>query len=615
MKSIRTILLTGVLLSSFHLGYAQQANYFLHTITKGQSLYSIATMYGVTTEEIVSLNPGSEKVIKAGDVLKIPQTKSSATTKFHTIQSGETLYRLTQQYHLTAEAICAANPGLSADNFKAGQVIVIPEAGNTANSTAQTSTTVQLSNSVSVAVPQKQVTQQDKSTKLPAYKDIHKVARKETIYSICKQYGITEQELVDENPELKTEKLKKGKYLRIPYSKKAKEAHQQQTVEAQSNNQLSNADYFNKVKAKSSERLSTVNVAVILPFMTQTHNNNEQKRMVEYYQGFLMAVDSLKKDGYSFNIYAYDSKGTGMSIKSILAKQEMTKMNLIIGPVHANQVAEASEFAKKHDIRLVIPFSSKSTEVYNTPSIYQINTPQSYLYSEVYEHFLRCFREKNPRIFFVNTNDGNNDKAEFIKGLKSELDQAGLSYQTIKADPKNDPNLKSLVATDRPNLFIPTSGTSLALNRLIPYLKQLHLESPECHIQMFGYPEWQTYTNDFINEYYTFDTYFYGSFYANNLSTVVAQFQRSFHGWFGKAMMNTYPKYALLGFDTGYYFLKGLSLYGNSLEENLGRLDIRTIQTSFKFQRVNNWGGFINRKVFFVHFSRDHELLKLDFDK
>ncbi len=610
MKSIRTVLLTGVFLSSFHLGYAQQANYFLHTITKGQSLYSIATMYGVTTEEIVSLNPGSGKVIKAGDVLKIPQTKSSTTTKFHTIQSGETLYRLTQQYHLTAEAICAANPGLSADNFKAGQVIVIPET----DSTAPTNNVVHLSSSVSVTLPQTQVTQPTKSANQPDYQDIHKVARKETIYSICKQYGITEQELVDENPELKTEKLKKGKYLRIPYPKKEKDEQQQQPVEDQ-HSQLSNAEYFNQVKAKSNERLSTVNVAVILPFMTETHNNNEQKRMVEYYQGFLMAVDSLKKEGYSFNIHAYDSKGTGMSIKSILAKAEMTKMNLIVGPVHNNQVAEANEFAKKHGIRLVVPFSSKNTEVYNTPTIYQINTPQSYLYSEVYEHFLRCFREKNPQIFFVDTNDGNSDKAEFIKGLKGELDQVGLSYQTIKANPKADPNLKSLVAKDRPNLFIPTSGTSLALNRLIPYLKKLHLESPECHIQMFGYPEWQTYTNDYINEFYSFDTYFYGSFYANNLSAVVNQFQRSFHNWFGKSMMNTYPKYALLGFDTGYYFLKGLSLYGNSLEENLGRLDIQTIQTSFKFQRVNNWGGFINRKVLFVHFSRDHELLKLDFDK
>ena len=79
--------------------------------------------------------------------------------------------------------------------------------------------------------------------------------------------------------------------------------------------------------------------------------------------------------------------------------------------------------------------------------------------------------------------------------------------------------------------------------------------------------------------------------------------------------MNTYPKYAILGFDTGYYFLKGLSMYGNNLEANLGKIRVSPIQTSFKFERVNNWGGFINKKVFFVHFTKGHELIKMDFDK
>ena len=46
----------------------------------------------------------------------------------------------------------------------------------------------------------------------------------------------------------------------------------------------------------------------------------------------------------------------------------------------------------------------------------------------------------------------------------------------------------------------------------------------------------------------------------------------------------------------------------------MNQLELVPIQTGFKFTRVNNWGGFINRKVFFVHFTRDYELLKLDFD-
>ena len=43
-------------------------------------------------------------------------------------------------------------------------------------------------------------------------------------------------------------------------------------------------------------------------------------------------------------------------------------------------------------------------------------------------------------------------------------------------------------------------------------------------------------------------------------------------------------------------------------------LDLVPIQTGFKFQRVNNWGDFINMKVFFVLFTKNLELVKLDFD-
>ena len=79
-------------------------------------------------------------------------------------------------------------------------------------------------------------------------------------------------------------------------------------------------------------------------------------------------------------------------------------------------------------------------------------------------------------------------------------------------------------------------------------------------------------------------------------------------------MEERYPKYGMLGFDTGYYFLKGLSQYGNKFEEHLPGFQTHPIQTGFKFQRVNNWGGFINRKVFFVRFSKNYEVVKLDFD-
>ena len=129
MKSVRIFYLFLLLAFLPFCSFSQTQTgegYFLHTITKGQSLYSIASMYHVTVDDIIKLNPGSEEIIREGKTLKIPQTKASGTPRFHTIQSGETLYRLTVKYNVPASTIMQANPGLSASNFRAGQVIVIP---------------------------------------------------------------------------------------------------------------------------------------------------------------------------------------------------------------------------------------------------------------------------------------------------------------------------------------------------------------------------------------------------------------------------------------------------------------------------------------------------------
>ena len=603
MKFIQALYLVAAL-SVAPVGMMAQTHssdsYFLHTITKGQSLYSIASMYNVTTADIIKLNPGSSEQIKAGERLKIPQKNAgSGQQTFHTIQAGETLYKLTQRYGVTAQHICKANPGLSAENFRIGQVIVIP--AQTESSEETIINEVKSAGAVSSA-----------STPLkPKCRDMHRVDRKETIYSISRLYGITEAELIAANPELRTEKLKKGKFLCIPYTSAGNNQKEQEQPVSPTTIPTDN-ELFDKSK-KENPKIATIKAAVMLPFMTDgSGNRDEQTRMVEYYEGFLMAVDSLKEKGVSIDIYTYDTYNNTSSVKSILAKDEMKNMNIIFGPAYPEQVKPVADFAKKNNIRLVIPFTSKGNEVFNNPSIYQINTPQSYLYSEVYEHFTRKFTNAN--VIFLDAEDGDKDKADFIKGLKEELKGKHIPFTELKGEAITPESLKGAMNATLDNVFIPTSGTNIALIKLLPQLIVTLRDNPDYRMQLFGYPEWQTYTNDHLASFYELDTYFYSSFYTNNLFPEAIRFSSAYRKWYSKDMSNTFPKYGMLGFDTGYFFLKGLSQYGSNLEDKLNKVTVTPIQTGFKFERVNNWGGFINRKVFFVHFTKNYELIKLDFE-
>lgn len=593
MKFIRIICLSLALSASClkaTVSAQTGTGYFLHTVTKGQSLYSIASMYNVSIDDIVRLNPGSREQIRAGEALKIPQTQYSNENgqQFHTIQAGETLYQLTIKYKVSAQAICKANPGLSAANFRIGQVIVIPAQDNAATQPAQT-------------------VQSEPSTKKNEWRDMHKVERKETIFSISQQYGITQEELIAANPELRSGKLKKGSFLFIPYP----QSQQSSTSTASTQTaDPSNEELF-KESSVSKKQIKTIKVGVMLPF--SSGNQDEQSRMVEFYEGFLMAVDSLKRQGVSTDIYTYDTKGTTIGTNAILSQSELKDMDIIFGPARQSSIAPVASFADKNDIRLVVPFSPKVDQVFKNPNIYQVNTPQSYLYSKVYEHFIRKFGKTN--VIFLDDGTGDKEKAEFIKGMKNELKDNKIKFSHIQLGSEIDPG-KVIAAMDtlQENIFIPTSGSHTALIRLLPHLTLVRREHPAFNMHLFGYPEWQTYTQDFLANFYELDTYFYSSFYTNNLFPAAINFTHAYRRWYSKDMSNTYPKYGMLGFDIGYFFLKGLTQQGNKLEENLDRVQVTPIQTGFCFERVNNWGGFINRKVFFVHFTKDYELIKLDFE-
>lgn len=596
---------------------AQNESYFLHTVTKGQGLYSISRMYCVTEADIIALNPGSDIVIKVGQQLRIPQNNitQEATSnqqegqRFHTIKTGETLYRLTVIYNLSAREICEANPGLSAENFKVGQVVIIPHKQAEATTPSQ---------KVTEPAPQP-ITKEDNTLKEEAQrcKTEHIVKRKENIYRISRIYGLSELELINANPELRKRKLKQGETLCIPYAKTEQQAEKpthNKEEKAPIITIPSNEELFAESKEHDKEDIEQIKAAIILPFMLDKDSiTSDQAKMVEFYEGALLALDSLKGEGVSIDLHVYDSGDNDTSISPILSSPEMRKMNIIFGPVYSRHISEATAFADTTGIRVVIPFDRNVDAVFNNPYVYQVNTPQSYFYSEVYDHFFRQFPRPNV-IFFESPEEEDDD---MIAGFKQELDNRGTPYNILVADTAtNKDTIRTFLDLERQNILMMTSEKSGGLNNMMPVFQLLVRDTTvtQYDLHLFGYPQYQVYTTNHLASFYETDTYFYSSFYTNNLLPQAIDFHKKYRRTYSKEIVNRYPKYAILGFDIAYYFLKALNLYGTDIDNRIGEMEYDPIQTGFKFERVNNWGGFINRKVFFVHFSKDYQLQKIDFD-
>jgi LysM repeat protein/ABC-type branched-subunit amino acid transport system substrate-binding protein len=177
--------------------------YLLHTVVRKETVYSLCQKYHITLKELEAANPGIEGILQSGSVVKIPvfaatvpSSKKQMADEFyyHKVQKQQTLYSIARQYGLTESEIIRYNP-LVAEGLKVGQILKIPAKPN-----------------------QSQGAGMPEATSAPASDGnflVHQVVSGETLFSLEKQYAISDEEMIRLNPELKNG-LKTGMKLRIP---------------------------------------------------------------------------------------------------------------------------------------------------------------------------------------------------------------------------------------------------------------------------------------------------------------------------------------------------------------------------------------------------------------
>ncbi len=97
-----------------------------YTVKSGDTLYGIASKYGVSVEDIKRLNGLSNNLLQIGQKLTIPSGSSSPSTTTYTVKKGDNLYNIAQKYNVSVSSIMNAN-NLSSTLLQIGQVLKIPK--------------------------------------------------------------------------------------------------------------------------------------------------------------------------------------------------------------------------------------------------------------------------------------------------------------------------------------------------------------------------------------------------------------------------------------------------------------------------------------------------------
>jgi LysM repeat protein/ABC-type branched-subunit amino acid transport system substrate-binding protein len=603
--------------------------------SNSETAYSISKKFAVSVEEIYAYNPEIQR-IKKGLNLRIPiwefkpiandrvnktelaEVKNQPATIEHVVVSGETLFGLAKKYKTTESEIQKYNQGIT--SLKVGAKIRIPVE---TDKTTEPATLVQ------------QINRDENEL-------VHVVEPGETFWGIGRRYGISETELKAANPEIV--KLQPGMKLKIPGNPVVEESSKTVQIADSQNNaqQVQNSDNASVPGCEkltlTAAKAENYHIAFFLPLFIDSNDELNNKiipvitdslevagvaadslietnspvspafkfygnsvNFLQFYEGVLLAVDSMQKSGMKVKLSVFDTKDNPETVASIVKQGKLKGVDLIIGPVYENVQKSVSAFAIENKIPMVSPFTPKSGIINSNPYFFQVNPAREYISEATIEMITKDFSRGNFIVVKTSPYDGSAE-GQMVEKIRGTVTKSGGKFVVYDFKKERAAGLKSILSPDSENVvFIPTSDEG-ELSVAISNLNNLSRQFPITLIAQTNFQ--QRYPSIEIAHFHALKMHYINPYwvdYSNaNTISLIEKFRDAY---------STEPdSYGLQGFDVAWYFLNNLFWYGNNFVPCTSQIQPGLVQGSYLFKKVSASGGYMNEGVSVLNYTPEFEV-------
>ncbi len=615
-------------------------SYYLHTVKQGETLYSISKAYNVLQKDIVFNNPDAFEGIRVGQELKIPAKPDNAATTgqlesaqfiYHITEKGQTVYSLTQQYNVSLEDLYKYNPELEHSPLQSGQVVTIPKSGK--------SVEVQPKPSVGYIV--------------------HVVKRKETLFSIAKSYDVDLNRVLEINPDIDANepKIKIGQEIKIPLagavpiSLPVAVSKTDTVIVRRDLEPVSQPVVVPTTQIPSSgvavEDTGTCEpiaqkefrVAMLLPFFLADNApasppdsalvkdaegrfrykdgrywiHPRSVNTLEFYEGALLAVDSLKKQGLEAKIYVFDTMRDTIKLAQILKSPVMKDMDLIIGPFYTELVDQTARFARENKIYYVSPTAVNANSLKANPYLMQINAGE--------------INAVGPMVDFIATREnvhvtliGNKSEWDqtlfnaYRNKLKTVFADSSLTVHQFRTDSLKKP--ASFLKKKRLNVVIIPATDEAFVNVMTA---QLNASVHSHQINLFGLASWTKFVNLDAEYFHALEFRYATAFQIDYQKSDVRRFLQQYRMFYGTeptmltgrgSLSPSAYQFAFLGYDAVFYFASAMQQYGKGFGRCIPKFHQPGIQSDFRFVKIDPLSGYLNTHFDIYRYTRDYTVVK-----
>lgn len=599
--------------------FPQKTDLVIHTVARKETLSSISRHYNITVNDIIKYNPdiNPNKKLKKRTKLTIPQyttQQEDETYFYYTIKKQETPFYYSRIYDISIDDIFKANPHLSKSHFPIGEIIRIPKKQGT-----------QTLNSSAILEP-------------------HTVKSKETLYGLSKMYNCTERQLLAINKHLE-KGVTTGTIIYIPtdysglntvtlttdnpniliYTSSGNEdvigiadktgydlnsiiKFNRQLLERRSNKGeiiyipkkgLYTETCFYRILSKESILLDcksakpntskTINIIAILPLSGNTDKYRAGERFFRFYDGFLIALDRLEKEGAKIHTTFIDDENSVENVENALKLAGSKDLDLIVGPMYAETQNPASTFSRANNIPMVSPFvynkeqTSKNKMFYNT-------TPDKTAYTSLLAKYI--------------ANSANDVNIVSINGTDYEETEEYLVYKKLKsllpatADITETTNsyMAEFLKPDRPNIILISSTNEAKVNLCVTYLSRMSKRYDIRIVSTYDYDRYRSLQQEYLhNTKFTYiNPYFLDK--TLRLTKEVSDLSRELFAYEPN-------NYNMQGFDVGYYFIGAIYQYGKKFADCIENYTPDLTQGNYKFEKDDK--GYTNSRLQIIEYSSD----------
>ena len=557
-------------------------SYYLHTVQPGQTLYSICKAYGANIDEVKSLNDKKDNALSLYEVLKVPYTdpfvQQDDKFYYHKVLKGETFYSIARLYKIKPKRLLKFNEGYTQNQpLAVGAVVKLP--------LAEIDLSVLGEEEIEASVGKKQEIRPERPVRNESVKKVEEAS----VTDILQDALMQKNEKTEQEPEKET------------------------TTVIGATDKMEIPDYISEVVMPVDP---FVKVALLLPFSAKDYPvfvdtlvekmpvqiSARSEQFISFYEGVLLAVDSLKNQGYKVNLKVFDTERSAEKMYTMVDEIDRFHPDLIIGPVYGSVYKALMDDLTNKNIPVIYPLSSRSEEFGVYPDFIQVNPSMKALTVAMSDWLREEAEEANLVCLNLTGNEVSHSDLEDIRLFKEYMHRIGsMNFYDWNTSAVPLDGLRLQLLPDRENIIILPTTKEAEVSKILPVLSAL---TDGYRITVVGFPEWQAFTSVDHETYFKLNTKIFTYSYVDNTTEPAKRFALKYRKYFYTEPNNL----AYKAFDMSLYFIELAAKYRDRTLDALEFYPRNGDFSRFYFQKMEGQAGKENQGFYIVNFGSDYRL-------